>query len=77
MGCDTGGGLRLNFLFLGLGFALVQSASIVRLMLLFGSTWVVNAVVFSGVLLMIFIANLMTLRQRAPLLSVAWIGVGA
>jgi len=37
-----------------------------------GSTWVVNAVVFSGVLLTIFLANLSALKERAPPLNVAW-----
>jgi hypothetical protein len=47
----------------------------VRLALLFGSTWVVNAVVFASVLAMIFVANAAVLRRRAPSLSVAWAGV--
>ena len=36
----------------------MESSAVVRLALLFGSTWVVNAVVFSAVLSMIFLANL-------------------
>ena len=39
-------GLHANFLLLGVGFTLMESAAIVRLALLFGSTWTVNAVVF-------------------------------
>jgi hypothetical protein len=67
--------VRGEFFLLGLGFTLVESAAIVRLALLFGSTWVVNAVVFASVLAMIFVANACVLRRRAPSLPVAWAGV--
>jgi SAM-dependent methyltransferase len=66
------GGRHLHFLFLGLGFTLVESTAIVRLALLFGSTWVVNAVVFSSVLATIFLANLVVLKGRAPALGACW-----
>jgi hypothetical protein len=66
---------RPEFFLLGLGFTLVESAAVVRLSLLFGSTWVVNAVVFASVLAMIFSANAAVLKQRAPRLGHAWIGV--
>ena len=68
-------GLHLNFLFLGLGFTLMESSAVVRLALLFGSTWVVNAVVFSAVLSTIFVANALVQRGLAPGLRVAWAGV--
>jgi len=55
--------LHLNFLFMGVGFTLMESAAIVRLALLFGSTWVVNVIVFSAVLIMIFLANLLVLKD--------------
>lgn len=64
-----------SLLFLGLGFTLVESSSIVRLALLFGSTWIINSIVFSAVLAMIFLANWSVMRSRAPSLMVAWIGV--
>ena len=67
--------VHAEFFLLGLGFTLVESAAIVRLALLFGSTWVVNAVVFASVLAMIFVANAAVLRGRAPSLTVAWAGV--
>ena len=70
-------GLHANFLFLGMGFTLLESAAIVRLALAFGSTWVVNAVVFGAALLTILIANLLVMKDRAPSLSAAWVGVGA
>ena len=39
--------------FLGAGFMLVETKAVVTMALLFGSTWVVNSVVFFAVLLMI------------------------
>jgi hypothetical protein len=37
---------------------LLETSAITRLSLLFGSTWIVNVVVFTGVLLMVLAANL-------------------
>lgn len=68
-------GLHGNFLFLGLGFTLIEAAAIVRLALVFGSTWTVNALVFAAVLSTIFLANLLVLKDRAPTLNQAWAGV--
>jgi SAM-dependent methyltransferase len=68
-------GLHANYLFLGMGFTLMESSAVVRLALLFGSTWLVNAVVFASVLLTIFLANALVLRRRAPSLSLAWGGL--
>jgi hypothetical protein len=68
-------GLYANFLFLGLGFTLMESSAIVRLALVFGSTWTVNATVFASVLATIFVANRMVLRGSAPPEGVAWVGL--
>lgn len=70
-------GLHANFLLLGVGFTLMESAAIVRLALLFGSTWTVNAVVFATVLLMIFVANASVIKGFAPPLKAAWLGLFA
>ena len=42
---------------------LVETKAVVTMALLFGSTWVVNSVVFLAVLMMILLANLWTLRS--------------
>ena len=44
--------------FLGAGFMLLESKGVVHMALLFGSTWVVNAVVFGAILVMILLSNL-------------------
>ncbi|HOX37540.1 MAG TPA: hypothetical protein PL033_06090 [Candidatus Brocadiia bacterium] len=70
-------GLHVDFLFLGLGFTLMEASAVVRLSLVFGNTWVVNAVVFSLVLLEIFLANLAVMKNKAPGLRISWIGLCA
>ncbi len=50
--------------FLGAGFMLIETKAVVHLALLFGSTWVVNSVVFLAVLVMILLANLYVLKAR-------------
>ena len=62
------GAVNLQFFLLGAGFMLVETKAVVAMALLFGSTWVVNSVVFFAVLMMILLANLWTLRvQRVSL----------
>jgi len=58
--------LRLNWqmFFLGAGFMLLETKGVVHMALLFGSTWVVNSVVFFAILVMILAANLFVLKVR-------------
>ena len=56
--------LNIQLFFLGAGFMLIETKAVVTMALLFGSTWVVNSVVFVAVLVMILLANLWTLRSR-------------
>jgi hypothetical protein len=53
--------LNVQLFFLGAGFMLIETKAVVTMALLFGSTWVVNSVVFFAILLMILLANLWTL----------------
>ncbi|MBN1205517.1 MAG: methyltransferase domain-containing protein [Myxococcaceae bacterium] len=65
-----------HFFFLGAGFLLVEVRNLAELSLLFGSTWVVNTFVISGVLLMALLANLVAARWRINLyLAFALLGV--
>ncbi|MEO6435219.1 MAG: hypothetical protein ABIP55_05600 [Tepidisphaeraceae bacterium] len=52
--------------FLGAGFMLLETKGVVHMALLFGSTWVVNSIVFFAILVMILFANLfvMALKPR-------------
>lgn len=55
----------LHLFFLGAGFMLLETKGVTELSLLFGSTWVVNAVVIASFLLMGLLAN--TLISRHPI----------
>ena len=53
-------GRRLNWqmFFLGAGFMLLETKSVVHMAVLFGSTWMVNSIVFFAILVMVLISNL-------------------
>ena len=55
--------------FLGAGFMLLETKSVVHMALLFGSTWLVNSIVFGAVLLMILAANLWVQKIRVERLT--------
>jgi SAM-dependent methyltransferase len=61
--------------FLGAGFMLVETKAVVHMALLFGSTWMVNSLVFFAVLAMILAANLFVLRFRPERLGVYYAGL--
>jgi SAM-dependent methyltransferase len=50
--------------FLGAGFMLLETKGVVHMALLFGSTWVVNSIVFFSILCMILLSNLYVLALR-------------
>jgi hypothetical protein len=50
--------------FLGAGFMLLETKGVVHMALLFGSTWVVNSVVFFAILCMILLSNLYVLAFK-------------
>lgn len=52
----------LHFFFLGVGFLLLQTRSIMNCSLYFGATWLVTTIVIAGILAMILAANLIALR---------------
>lgn len=56
--------LNAHFFFLGAAFFLLETKSITQMALLFGSTWIVNAVVIAAILMMIVIANLVVIRFK-------------
>jgi len=53
-----------TFFFLGAGFLLLETQLISRLALYFGSTWIVNCVALSAILIVLILANLIV--ERAP-----------
>jgi SAM-dependent methyltransferase len=55
---------NVAFFFMGSAFLLLETTSVVRFALIFGSTWLVNAFVFSLILIMVLIANLICARWK-------------
>ena len=56
-----------DLFFMGSAFLLLETKSITTFALLFGTTWLVNALVFTGVLLAVLLAIETTRRLRRPL----------
>jgi hypothetical protein len=80
--------IRLPYLFLGAAFFLLETSNVVRMSLLYGSTWWVNTVVFAGILVLVLLSNLTAAVWRVPLgvclvalavgiLLAAWVPSGA
>jgi hypothetical protein len=65
------------FFFLGAGFMLIETKGITELGLVFGNTWSVLAVVVSGILVMVFLANLWVLRRGPVALGRSFALLGA
>ena len=65
-GRQLAGGFDGAMFFMGAGFLLVETKSVTEMSLLFGSTWTVNLLVFSSILVVILIANLLVLRKPWP-----------
>ena len=60
---------------MGAGFLLIETRGVTSLSLLFGSTWVVNAAVFAGILLMALLANEAVWRFRPTRVTVWFVGL--
>jgi hypothetical protein len=68
-------GLDARMLLLGAGFMLLETKAVVHMALIFGSTWIVNTVVFSAVLVMILAANLWVLKWSPGSVRVFYIAL--
>jgi spermidine synthase len=72
-----GAHLDLHFMLLGAGFMLLEAQIVSKMALLFGTTWVVNAVVVSGLLCLIVGANLVYGAVPRIPLAIAYAGLFA
>jgi spermidine synthase len=61
--------------FLGAGFMLLETRAVVYMALLFGSTWMVNTVVFFAMLMMILLANLFVIKFQPQRLWPYYLGL--
>ncbi len=52
--------IEMKYFFMGAGFFLIETSNIIKLSLLYGSTWIVNITVFSGILILILLGNLVS-----------------
>ncbi len=68
-------GFSPRMFFLGAGFMLIETRAVVQMALLFGSTWMVNTIVFFAVLLTILLANLFVGLARPVRLWPAYAGL--
>jgi len=66
-----------DLFFMGAAFLLLETKSVTTFALLFGTTWVVNAIVFAGVLLAVLLAVETTRRFPTPALPVLYMGIAA
>lgn len=62
-----------HFFLLGGAFLLIEFKIITELALLFGSTWIVNAIAVSAVLAMVLLANLMVAKLRQVNLNLLYV----
>jgi len=69
------GSISWHFFFLGAGFMLLEAQIISKIALLFGTTWLVNSIVISGLLVLILAANALAgLRPDFPM-RLAYVGL--
>lgn len=68
-------GLLLRAFFMGGGFMLIETKAVVQMALLFGSTWVVNTVVFAAILVMAVVGNLFAGRVKPTRLEPYYVGL--
>lgn len=59
---DISCGINNHFFFLGAGFMVLETSAIIRMAMLFGSTWIVNSIVIIAILIMAFSATYFTAR---------------
>jgi len=58
--------VKFPYFFMGAGFFLIETSNVVSLSLLYGSTWIVNVAVFTGILVLILLGNLTCMRMAQP-----------
>ena len=67
----------VDLAFLGAAFLLLETRAVTGFALLFGTTWIVNAIVFAGVLLVVLAAVEVTRRRPTPPLRMLYAALAA
>jgi SAM-dependent methyltransferase len=73
----SAGSLDWHFFFLGAGFFLLEAQIISKMALLFGTTWLVNSIAISGLLLLIVGSNVLVEWKQNFNIGVAYAGIFA
>jgi hypothetical protein len=69
--------LQWHFFFLGAAFMLLETSIVSRMALLFGTTWMVNSIVISGLMVLIVAANLVVHWRPRIAVTFAYVGIFA
>src|SRR5258708_25424223 len=72
---DSSAVWRVHFFLLGAGFMLLEAQIVSKMALLFGTTWVVNSIVVSGLLALVVIANLVFERWPSYSMAIPYAGI--
>lgn len=64
-----------DLFFMGAAFLLLETKNVATFALLFGTTWLVNALVFAGVLIVVLAAVEITRKFRTPPLPIVFTGI--
>jgi hypothetical protein len=56
--------LKLNYFFLGVGFFLMETKSIVQFSLLFGATWITSSLVIIAILVSVYLATQLAMHKK-------------
>ena len=67
----------VDLFFMGAAFLLLETKSVVQFALLFGTTWLVNSLVFAGILLAVLLAVEVARRARLPRREVLYVLLAA
>lgn len=73
----SGRGTGRRMFFLGAGFLLLETRGFAMLALVIGASWLTNALIIGGILLMVLAANLIVAARRAPSEPVVWTALAA
>ncbi|MBN1127667.1 MAG: hypothetical protein JXA71_01680 [Chitinispirillaceae bacterium] len=73
---STGKIFQWHFFFLGAGFMLLEVQGVSKMALLFGTTWMVNAIVVGAVLILIILANIFAGKFKHFPVALAYGGIG-
>jgi hypothetical protein len=67
---------HLDLFFMGVAFLLLETKNVVQFALLFGTTWLVNALVFGGVMLSVLLAVIISRRVVIKKLLIPYVLLG-